>query len=195
MGRRSGTSQTREAILDAAMAAFAEHGYGKTTIRGVAREAGVDPALVMHFFGTKDGLFDAAIKGGAMPIRQLQAALDGDPGQLGERLITRYLELWSDPEQGPLMLAVITAATSTPAAAELLKELMRGELLRPLIERLGADHPEERAVLAATQLLGLAVLRYVIRIEPLASMPAPALVASVGPTLQRYLTGAVDFAG
>ncbi|NRQ31550.1 TetR/AcrR family transcriptional regulator [Nonomuraea sp. NN258] len=184
---------TRELILEAAIASFTATGYTGTTIRAVARAAGVDPALVMHFFGTKDGLFQAAIKG-SMPVRLMTEAFAGDPAGLGERLMTRYLELWEDPLHGGRLSAVLHAATATPGTAELLKGLMAGELLRPLTTRLTGDRADVRAALVATQLIGLAMSRYVLRIEPLASMPAAQVVAAVSPNLQRYLTGTLSLA-
>ncbi|MGP3964600.1 TetR/AcrR family transcriptional regulator [Nonomuraea sp. 3N208] len=190
-GRRPGSPQTRDEILEAAIAAFLAKGYRDTTIRGVAREAGVDPALVMHFFGNKDGLFEAAING-SMPVTLMVAALDGDEEHIAERLCRRYVELWEDPAHGPRMSAVLHAATATPAAADLLKHLMRTELLGPIARRLSRDHAEVRALLAASQLVGIAMLRYVLKVEPLASMPADVLAAAVAPTLQRYLTGALS---
>ncbi|MDP4501166.1 MULTISPECIES: TetR/AcrR family transcriptional regulator [unclassified Nonomuraea] len=190
-GRRPGNPQTRDEILEAAIAAFLAKGYRDTTIRGVAREAGVDPALVMHFFGTKDGLFEAAING-SMPVALMMEALDGDEEHLAERLSRRYVELWEDPAHGPRMSAVLQAATATSAAADLLKHLMRQELLGPIARRLSSDHAEVRALLAASQLVGIAMLRYVLKVEPLASLPADVVAAAVAPTLQRYLTGALS---
>ncbi|MFG1708353.1 TetR family transcriptional regulator [Nonomuraea sp. M3C6] len=192
-GRRPGTPQTKSLILQAAIASFLTQGYGGTTIRGVAREAGVDPALVMHFFGNKDGLFEAAIKG-SMPVALMVEAVEGGEEHLGERLSRRYLEIWEDPVHGQRMAAVLHAAAATPAAADLLKELMRRELLGPIARRLSGDHAETRALLAASQLLGVALLRYVLKVDPLASMPAHLVAAVVAPNLQRYLTGTLSLA-
>jgi AcrR family transcriptional regulator len=187
-GRRPGNPQTRDEILHAAIAAFLAKGYRDTTIRGVARAAGVDPALVMHFFGSKDGLFEAAIKA-SMPVATMVEVLDGDEEHLAERLVRRYLEVWEDPTHGPRLSAVLQAVTVTPVAAGLLKEVMGRELLGPVARRLSRGHPEVRGLLAATQMIGIAMFRYVLKMEPLASMPAPALVAAVAPNIQRYLTG------
>ncbi|WP_188195552.1 TetR/AcrR family transcriptional regulator [Nonomuraea sp. SYSU D8015] len=190
-GRRPGNPQTRDEILQAAIAAFTAKGYRDTTIRGVARAAGVDPALVMHFFGNKDGLFAAAIKD-SMPVALMVEALDGDEEHIAERLSRRYLEVWEDPAHGPRLSAVLQAATATPAAADLLKELMRTELLGPVTRRLSHDEPEIRALLVASQLIGIAMLRYILKVEPLASMPAPVLAAAIAPNLRRYLAGTLS---
>jgi AcrR family transcriptional regulator len=190
-GRRPGNPQTRDEILHAAIAAFLAKGYRDTTIRGVARAAGVDPALVMHFFGSKDGLFEAAIKA-SMPVAMMVEVLDGDEEHLAERLVRRYLEVWEDPTHGPRLSAVLQAVTVTPVAAGLLKEVMGRELLGPVAHRLSLGHSEVRGLLAATQMIGIAMFRYVLKMEPLASMPAPALVAAVAPNIQRYLTGTLS---
>lgn len=187
-GRRPGSPPTREDILQAAITSFTEHGYGGTTIRAVARLAGVDPALVMHFFASKDGLFEAAIRAG-MPAALLARSFEGEAEGLGERLATRYLELWDDPVHGRRLAAVLRAASASPAAAGLLERLMRESLLGPLTGHLEPAHAETRAVLAGSQLIGIAMFRYVLRIEPIASMPPERLVATITPALQRCLTG------
>ncbi|MFC4118286.1 TetR family transcriptional regulator [Nonomuraea zeae] len=192
-GRRPGNPQTRDSILEAAIESFVTRGYGGTTIRAVARAAGVDPALVMHFFGSKDKLFEAAIHG-TMPVALVIEAIGGDEEHLGERLVRRYLWLWEHPVHGPKLAAVLHAATATPAAAELLKELMSRELLGPIAGTLSHDHAEARALLAASQLLGLALMRYLLKVDPLASMPADLVAAAVAPGIQRYLTGTLSLA-
>ncbi|MFI6321193.1 TetR family transcriptional regulator [Nonomuraea sp. NPDC050556] len=188
-GRRPGNPQTKDEILEAAIAAFTTQGYAKTTIRGVARAAAVDPALVMHFYGNKDGLFDAAMRGGGMPVNLLLDVIQGDPATLGERLSSRYLSLWEHPLIGRRMSVVMQAATSSPAAADMLREFMTEVVLKPVTEQIQADHPETRALLAASQMIGLAMIRYILRIEPLASLPMEQVAAAVAPNLQRYLTG------
>ncbi|WP_062353961.1 TetR/AcrR family transcriptional regulator [Herbidospora yilanensis] len=187
-GRRPGTPQTKEAILDAAVASFVQSGYAATTIRGVARAADVDPALVMHFFGSKDGLFDAALRE-AMPVRELSTVLAGDVSSLGARLTRRYLEVWESPETGPRIRAVVGSIASTPAAAQIMRDFVGGELAAPLAKSLPCDQPEHRAILAAAQLIGMAFARYLLAVEPIASMTVDELVIFVAPSVQRYLTG------
>ncbi|MEU7003075.1 TetR family transcriptional regulator [Nonomuraea sp. NPDC046570] len=188
-GRRPGGPPTREAILAAAIDAFTTRGYAQTTIRGVARTAGVDPALVMHFFGNKDGLFQAAIREGGLPVRRLTEVIGGDLDGLGERLVTRYLELWEDPQVGPRLYAILHAASSTPAAAAMLKGFIQDEVLRPLAAHVGGEQAEFRALLVGSQLIGLAMIRYVLRVEPLCTASVDQVIANVAPTLQRHLTG------
>ncbi|GAA4588978.1 TetR family transcriptional regulator [Planotetraspora phitsanulokensis] len=193
-GRRPGSPQTREAILDAAVEAFTEGGYAATTIRAVARTAGVDPALVMHFFGNKDGLFDAAIRASGLPLRELGEVMEGDIEGVGERLVRRYLSLWESPEHGPKLRAVVGSAASSPAAAVMLKEFITSEVLQPLAKQLGVDRAETRGILAGSHLIGIAFTRYVLNIGPVASLDSEQLVACVAPAVQRYLTGDLPFA-
>ncbi|MCC5578162.1 TetR family transcriptional regulator [Microtetraspora sp. AC03309] len=187
-GRRPGSPQTREAILDAGLRAFTESGYAGTTIRAVARAAGVDPALVMHFFGSKDGLFEAAIRSG-IPLRSLSDAADGDVEGLGRRVVARYIALWEDPETGARLHAVMSSVAASPAAADLFKEFVRSEVVRPFVQRLDVSSPETRAILAGSHLMGVAFARYVARIDPLVSLSPEELISCVAPAVQRYLTG------
>ncbi|WP_424528797.1 TetR family transcriptional regulator [Sphaerisporangium viridialbum] len=188
-GRRPGSTQTREAILLAATEAFTQKGFSATTIRGVARAAEVDPALVIHFFGTKDGLFEAAIRGHGMPLRQISEVVGGDPDRLGERLARRYLSLWEDPATGAWLHAILHAVSASETASAMLKEFMTEEVLRPIAKDLGMDNAETRAILAGSHLIGIGLTRYVLRVEAIASLPADTVVAAVGPTLQHYFTG------
>ncbi|GAA4561395.1 TetR/AcrR family transcriptional regulator [Planotetraspora kaengkrachanensis] len=193
-GRRPGSPQTREAILEAAVEAFTEGGYAGTTIRAVARTAGVDPALVMHFFGNKDGLFDAAIRASGLPLRELGEVMEGDIEGVGERLVRRYLSLWESPEHGPKLRAVVSSAASSPAAAAMLKEFITNEVLQPLAGQLGVDQAETRGIIAGSHLIGIAFTRYVLNIGPVASLEKEQLVACVAPAVQRYLTGDLPLA-
>jgi len=138
-GRRAGDSGTRDRILEAARGRFAEHGFAGTTIRAVAADAGVDPALVHHFYGSKDDLFAAAV---ALPIdpNLLPAVVAGDPAGVGERFVRFYLGLWEDPTIGPTLLAVFRSAVSHDRAAALLREFVSARLLqraRPVTLDLG----------------------------------------------------------
>jgi AcrR family transcriptional regulator len=194
-GRRPGNSGTREAILDAARRAFAERGYQQATIREVAGLAGVDPALVHHYFGTKQDLFVAAVE---IPVNPFEAfvALVSEEGleTLGERLLGLFLSVWDQTEQHSPMLALIRSAVSEERAAAMLREFITEEILGRIARELGTPDARLRTNLVASQLVGLIMARYVIRIEPLASTPAPVLVAAIGPTLQRYITGDIGAA-
>jgi AcrR family transcriptional regulator len=188
-GRRPGLSGTREAILDAARRAFAEQGYQRATIRDVARLAGVDPALVHHYFGTKQDLFVAAVRLPVNPVEQLTAVLATEPDQVGQRLVETFLSIWDHAADKSPLLALIRSAVADEQAAALLREFITEEVLGPLARRVGSPDAQLRATLAGSQLIGLAMARYIIRVEPLASTPAAQVAAVVGPTVQRYLTG------
>jgi len=186
-GRRPGAGGTREQILAAARSHFAEAGFDNATIRGIAAAAGVDPALVLHYYGSKEGVFRAAvnvpIEPGEFLPRLLEEGLDG----LGERLVRFCVTTWDSPAGSPL-LGVIRSVVTSETAAALLRDFVSREILSRLAEGLELDRPQLRASLAASQLIGLAMLRYVVRVEPLASAPPADVAAWLGPTLQRYFT-------
>jgi AcrR family transcriptional regulator len=188
-GRRPGVSGTREAILDAARRAFTEHGYQHATIRGVADLAGVDPALVHHYFGTKQDLFVAAVQLPVNPVVQLTAVLAEDPELVGERLIGVFLAVWDHATNTSPLLALVRSAVGDEQAAAMLREFITEEVLGQIAQRLGSPDARLRATLVGSQLIGLIMARYIIKVEPLASAPAAQVAAAVGPTLQRYLTG------
>ncbi|MGW6984798.1 TetR/AcrR family transcriptional regulator [Streptomyces sp. NPDC054932] len=179
---------TQERIRRAAREVFAERGYDKTSVRGIARVAGVDPALVHHYFGTKDDLFAAAIEVSIEPALVVPAIVGEGPEGIGERLARYFLGVWENPVTRVPLLAVIRSALTHEAAAKVLRQLV----LRRLLERVAADldvpDPTFRAELAASHMVGIAILRYVVQVEPLASADPEKIVALVAPTLQRYLT-------
>jgi AcrR family transcriptional regulator len=193
-GRRPGVSGTREAILDAARRAFAEQGYQRATIRGVAELAGVDPALVHHYFGTKQGLFVAAVQLPVNPVEQLAAVLAHDPELVGERLIGVFLSVWDHAANHSPLLALVRSAVGDEQAAAMLREFITEEVLGRIARQLGSPDAELRATLVGSQVVGLIMARYVIRVEPLASASPAQVAAAVGPTLQRYLTGDIGAA-
>ncbi len=189
-GRRPGNPDTREGILAAARDAFAEKGFDRASIRTIATSAGVDPALVHHYFGTKDKLFAAAMQFPLDPAQLVPQVLAGGPGQIGERMIQVFLSVWDSPV-GAAGVALFRSAVSNEWTARLLREFLVTQILRRVLEQAQLDPKEAglRSSLVASQMAGLAVMRYVIRLEPLASATPEALVAAVGPTIQRYITG------
>jgi AcrR family transcriptional regulator len=189
-GRRPGASGTREAILLAARARFAEVGYDRATIRAIAVQAGVDPALVMHFFGSKQQLFLAAIELTINPAEAIPAMLEDGLDGLGERLARFYLGMWESPDTRDGVAGILRSAFSHEDAAALLRRFLGSEVFGRLAAGLdGVDAPL-RVELAGSHLIGLAIARYVVKVEPLASADPEAIVAAVGPTIQRYLDGA-----
>jgi len=185
-GRRPGASDTRAAILRAARARFAEHGFGGTTIRAVAGDAGVDAALVHHYFGSKDDLFLAALELPLDPRQVLLPAVAEGIDGVAERLLRAFLSVWDDPELQPRLVAVVRGVMD-PAGSKLITEGFVPVVLQPVGQALGVDRPELRMPLVASQVFGLILMRYVLRVEPLASLPPDQLVATYAPTIQRYL--------
>ncbi|MEV2241367.1 TetR family transcriptional regulator [Micromonospora sp. NPDC049891] len=189
-GRRPGNPGTRETILDAARATFAERGFDASTIRAIAASAGVDPALVHHYFGNKEQLFLAAMRFPVDPRELLPKVLAGDRAALGERLVRMFVTVWDSPA-GVAGVALLRSAVSSEWTARLLREFLTTQVLRRVLDQLDVDPAEVplRGSLVASQLVGLALMRYVIRLEPVASVAPETLIAMVGPTVQRYLTG------
>jgi AcrR family transcriptional regulator len=187
-GRRPGSPDTRAQILEAARVSFAGSGFAGTTIRGVAAAAGVDAALVHHYFGTKDDLFLAAMELPVDPRQVLAPALAGGVDGAAERLLGAFLSLWDDPEVSPGLVGLFRSALQ-PGGERLLTEGIVPVLLLPVGQALGIDHPEVRMPLVISQVAGLILTRYVVRLEPIASMPADAVVATYAPVLQGFLTG------
>jgi AcrR family transcriptional regulator len=190
-GRRPGDSGTRDAILRAARAGFSARGFNATSLRSIARDAGVDPALITHYFGSKDDVFEAALALPLVPETLVPLLLAEGVEGLGERIVRTFLGVWDNtPGQGP-MLAMLRSAVSHEDSAERLRGLLTRVLLHPLAEGTGSGDADLRASLLASQVAGLALARYVLKIEPLASATADELAPLLGPTLQRYLTGAL----
>ena len=187
-GRRPGGADTRTQLLDAARAEFAERGYDGATVRVIAERAGVDPAMVNHWFGGKEALFIAALSLPADPATILGEALPGDPEHLAERVLGRLLEVW-DGTGAPALSALIQSVASHDAAASLLREFILRVLVVKVLATVAPDQPELRAGLCGSQVFGLAFVRYVLKVEPLASADHDTVIAAVAPNLQRYLTG------
>ncbi|MFE5915344.1 TetR family transcriptional regulator [Streptomyces wedmorensis] len=192
-GRPSRTEEesgpgARERILEAARAEFAERGYDKASVRGIARAAGVDPALVHHYFGTKDEVFAAAIEVSFEPAAVVPAIVAGPRDAIGERLARFFIGVWENPVSRAPLLATVRSALTHEAAAKVLRTFVLRRLLERIAAELDVPEPALRAELAASQMIGVVIMRYVIKVEPLASADPEAIVAQVAPTLQRYLT-------
>jgi AcrR family transcriptional regulator len=188
-GRRPGTADTRGEILEVARHEFAEKGYDGASVRGIARAADVDPALVHHYFGSKEQVFVAAMALPFDPGAALPDVLAGDPDQLGERFARLFLGMWSDEAFREPMLALLRSATTSEKGAMMLREFVGTALLGRVAQSLTGDDVPLRVSAAAAQLVGIALLRYVIRMPPMVAATDDELVALVGPTLQRYLVG------
>lgn len=187
-GRRAGDSGTRDAILGAARELFAAKGYQGASLRAIAAAAGVDPALIRHFYGDKDGLFAATLEFAIDVGPRLHEVLEGDRDGLGRRFADMYLHLWAHPQNGPVLQAMFRSAVTSDEGASMLREFVGTRILRSLLPALGED-AARRATLAASHLLGVAIARHIVHIEPLAGMAHDELVALVAPAVQGYLAG------
>lgn len=184
-GRPPGRSTTRDDILAVARRRFLADGYAGVTLRSLAAEAGVDAALISYHFGSKRGLFGAALQLSINPTIAVARALEGPLESLPERLLRTLLVVWDDPERRGPLLGLMSRITTEPEVTQLFREVAERELFGRIAERLGGH--ERQASAAATQLAGLIFLRYVLRVEPLASMTADEVVAVMAPPLRVAL--------
>lgn len=190
-GRRSGTPQTREAIAVAAREHFADYGYEGATFRRIAAAAGVDPALVVHFYGSKEDLF-REVMGLPPDVAEGLVRIAEQPRELlGRSLAELVVAALESPATRPIVLGRIRCASSHPGAAALVRETVIRDL-SSLTGAITSDRPEVRAVLCGSFIVGIALARYVVLVEPLASLPAANLVDLLAPTFQRYLTEPLD---
>lgn len=188
-GRRPGPSTTRSQIVEAAAESFSSNGYQGTSLRQVARDAGVDPALVRRFFGDKEQLFSAVVAAVFRPDETVALLLKGPRGKVGERLARHILDLLGDVDDpGPLLGVMRSAAASEPAAA-VIREFLAEQMLGRVTEAMAVEQAKLRAALAASQLVGLAIARYAVKVDAMVSAEADELIPWIAPALQRYLTG------
>ncbi|MET8998730.1 TetR family transcriptional regulator [Amycolatopsis sp. NPDC004169] len=192
-GRWRSGAQSRQRILDTARELFREHGYGGTTVRAVAAGAEVDPAMVFYFFGTKQGLFSAALEMSAEVPPAIEAIFTGDVDGIGERIVRTLVESLDRSDRTPLVLLTRSAPTHDRSQA-LLREFIDREITGRLAGMLGTPDAALRAGMVNVQILGLAVARYIVRLEPIASAPVDELVTRFGPVVQQCLTGAAHTA-
>ena len=191
-GRRPGGADTRAGIVVAARAEFAETGYDATSLRAIARRAAVDPALVHHYFGGKPELFAAVMDVPVDPAVLVDRVLAGPRDQVGEALVRTFLAVWDSPEGRPRFQALIRSAVSHEQATRMLREFLTREIFGRVTAALAAEGAavedvELRAGLAAAQMIGVAMMRYVVEFPAVVAASHEELVERVGPTLQRYL--------
>lgn len=188
-GRPRGSADTRGRILEAARASFGERGYDGSSIRDIAARARVDPALVHHYFGHKQQLFLAAME---IPVDFAVAVprlLAGPEEEIGKRFVGFILDLWERPQIRPLLMGLVRSATTDAVAAGMMRRLLEEGPLLSIASALDRPDARLRASLAGSQFVGLLLARFVVGVEPLASAERAAVVAAVGPTIQRYLVG------
>ncbi|MEU6508885.1 TetR family transcriptional regulator [Streptomyces sp. NPDC046942] len=186
---RTESTDTRDRILTAAREEFSERGYEKASVRGIAKAAGVDSALVHHYFGTKEQVFEAAVAVAFAPALDAPDAVAAGPlDGVGERLTRFIFGIWENPTTRTPLLAIVRSAVNNDTAAAVFRRLIASQLLRRVAAQVDLPDPELRAELAAAQLVGAAMLRYVIKLEPLASADLEQIVARVAPVVQHHLT-------
>lgn len=187
---RTEAADTRDRILAAAREEFSERGYEKTSVRGIAKAAGVDSALVHHYFGTKEQVFEVAISVAFAPAANApDAVAEGPLDGVGERLTRFIFGVWENPATRKPLLAVVRSAVNNEAAAAVFRRLVVAQVLGRVAAQLDVPDAELRAELAAAQLVGTAMLRYVIKVEPLASADPEQIIARIAPVVQGHLTG------
>jgi AcrR family transcriptional regulator len=191
-GRRPGVSGTRDAIAAAAQRRFAEVGYERATIRAIAEDAGVDPALVLHFFGSKQRLFLSVMALPFDPEEVMAEILAGGRSEAGVRLAGFAVQTLENARSRRVLTGILRAAASEPQAARIVREQFAERIVGAITEGLGVADARLRASLISSQMVGLIMARYVIRVEPLASLGPEELIAALAPNLQRYLTGQLD---
>jgi AcrR family transcriptional regulator len=175
---------TRAAILDAARRRFAADGFQKATIRAIAADADIDPSMVMRYYGNKDGLFAAAVD----VDLGLADLGDIDRDRLGETLLRHAINVWERPPASEILLTLLRSSITDDRAIAKLQEIFAGQVM-PAVLRTGApEDAPRRAGLMATQVLGIALTRYILKLPPVVAMTPDQLVAYIAPTLQRYLT-------
>ncbi|MEJ7770476.1 MAG: TetR family transcriptional regulator [Geodermatophilaceae bacterium] len=188
-GPRPGGPDTRAAVLAAARTEFATRGYDGATIRGIAGAAGVDPALVHHYFGSKSKLFTAALEFPFDPAELIAQVLGGGVEGAGERMLRAVFAAWENPGSRAPMLAVIRTATTSESGAAMLREFLDRNILQRISGALSPDRAPLRAGLVASQMAGLLMTRYVICLPVLATATVEELIAAVTPNVQHYLSG------
>jgi len=191
-GRRPGGADTREALVNAAREVFIEQGFDGATVRAIAAKAGVDAAMVNHWFGGKEGLFgEAVLKLPFNPKDIVDLLLASEPDEIGQTIVRNFLRIW-DTTGGGVFTALMRSVASHEEAALMLKDFFFKHVFKHVIGRLAPDNHEFRATLVATQIVGMGMIRYVAKFEPFASAEIDTVAAAVAPTLQRYITGKID---
>lgn len=192
--RRKSEGDTRARILEVALRRFAVAGFDQTSSLEIAREAGVDPALILYYFDSKEALFFEAVALRLYPRLEAAFGSSRGPGHIGDQIVDAFLALWDAEEQGRALAALVRAGLSNERIGRLFRDFIRSRILPQVARRVGEAHRELRVGLAASQLFGLGLARYVLHLEPVASAPRESLVAAVGPTITRYLTAPLPWA-
>ena len=187
IGRPSGNSDTRARLIEAARTLFQERGYDATSVRAIAGAAGVDAAMINHYFGGKEGLFQEAMDLPVSPAKTFRTVLDGiTPANIPARIAAQYVEVWEGEDSGPAMIALLRRAMSDPDQVQVLSSRMTEGLLLPLAKVLSSDHPDDaqlRVAMIASQLFGMMVARHILRLSPLAALSVEQVRAVIEQTI------------
>ncbi|WP_328442977.1 TetR/AcrR family transcriptional regulator [Amycolatopsis sp. NBC_00438] len=187
-GRRPAGQDTRTALIDAARTVFAENGYDGATVRAIATRAGVDAAMVNHWFGSKEGLFARAVLELPFdPLELMETLRDGPDEEFGERIVRTFLTRW-DSAGGGVFVALIRSVAGHEQAGHVLRDFFQ-KFFTHVLSSVGSDRIPLRTTLCASQLVGMGMIRYVAKFEPLAEADVETLVAAVAPNVQRYISG------
>ena len=189
IGRRPGNPATRQAVLDAARRMFADAGYDKTSVRDIAAGAGVDPALIRHYFGSKAELFRATMGWPFAPAQIAAQVAGGDRGEMGARLARVFFEAWEQPDTRAPLLAILRGAATHEESATMERQFIQWQVYRQMADELAGPDAELRIDLAMSQLLGIAFLRHILRVDPIASTSMEELIERVAPAVTAHLVG------
>ncbi|ONM46230.1 TetR family transcriptional regulator [Nocardia donostiensis] len=192
IGRRPGTPNTRELLVETARHRFAATGYDKTTVRRIAADAGVDPALIRHYFGSKAGLFRATMGWPFEPAELAARVVQGDRSGVGERLTQTFFEAWDRTDSRAPLLAILRGAATDEETAELVREFIQEQVYAQIATELPEPDAQLRVDLAMAQLLGIAYLRYILRVEPIASADLGELTSRIAPIVNAHLGTTID---
>jgi AcrR family transcriptional regulator len=187
---------SRDVVLASAKQRFATEGYEKTTLRAIAQDAHVDPSMVLYLFGSKEELFRESLRLILDPDVLVAALTGDDEADIGTRMVRTYVQMWEAPDSAASMRAMLQSATSNSDAQEAFRGFMQNYVLTAVSGALGGgEHARLRAMLAASQLVGVAMLRYIMEVPPLATLSADEVVRLIAPTVTRYLTADADELG
>ena len=188
IGRPRGKTDTRNVILTSARHMFAAAGYDNTSVRDIASAAGVDPAMIRHYFGSKAELFRATMGWPFEPAEIAARITAGDAREIGDRLTRVFFEAWEQPESRAPLLAILRGAATHDESATLVRQFIQGQVYAHIAAHIAEPDAELRVDLAMAQLLGIAYLRHILRVEPVASTPVNELIKRVAPVISRHLT-------
>jgi AcrR family transcriptional regulator len=188
IGRPRGKTDTRNVILTSARHMFAAAGYDNTSVRDIASAAGVDPAMIRHYFGSKAELFRATTGWPFEPAEIAARITGGDRREIGERLTRVFFEAWERPDSRAPLLAILRGAATHDESANLVRQFIQGQVYAHIAASISVPDAELRIDLAMAQLLGVAYLRHILRVEPVASTPVHELIARIAPLISRHLT-------